>query len=158
MQKNKESRINEEKEISKKRKDVLKCYKEGYYLGELCRMFRLDISSILFLLKKSKLKKKNLYDIYEKQKLKVNNRKDIITNKDYIYIDKFFGLSNELLSKRFIFWKENFKKTEKKKELCKHGTRHIRCGNCNKILADASNIPYNNVVKSKIQKEQFDEV
>lgn len=147
-----------EKELLKYRTQVIKRFRDGDNLGTLCRTFRLDISSVLFLLRKSRLKKKKLYTIYELQKEKIDD-KDFISEKEKYYIQKFFPHSETtgLNGGYYWYWREKYKKQQEKKERCKHDVRHIRCGKCNKILRDASNIPINSVITTKInEKEKVD--
>ena len=128
-----------EKELLKHRRSVSKCYREGYSLGELCREFRLDISSVLLLLKRSKLKKKKLYIVFKNQTDRTPENKEIINIKEKQYIEKFFPASesSSMGGGYYWHWREEYKKRQQKKEHCNHTIRHIRCGRCNKILRDA---------------------
>ena len=140
----------------KRRKELLKIYKnevnslykKGHSLGELCREFCIDIPTILFMLRKSKIKKKNLFQIYSNQteRKELNVPIELVLKKDNVYLTKFFPDSNSLLfsSSYYSFWKEKYQKNEDRKKKCKHKVRHIRCSLCNKILGDASNIPLKN--------------
>ena len=126
------------------KKKVITLYKEGYSLRELCMEFCLDISSILFVLRKSKLKRKTIYSAYREQATRNENRKsDNSLKEDKIYLDKFFAQSelDGFTSSYFSYWKENYKKLEEKRAKCTHRIRTIRCSLCDAILADASKIP-----------------
>lgn len=138
-----------EKELLRSyRSPVIKLYNKGYSLGKLCRKFRLDISTILFLLRKSKIKKKNLFIVYDLQSdVDIENKeiaddRDLITIKDEKLIEKFFPyyFTSTLTGGYYWYWKEKFKKNQEKKKNCKHNIKHIRCGRCNKIICDASNM------------------
>ena len=147
-----------EKELLKYRTQIVKDYKDGLSLEELCRSFRLDSFSILFLLKKSKLKKKKLYIVYINQNdHKVE--KSIFNEKERYYIQKFFpsSESSNLTGGYYWHWRENRKKIQNKKEKCSHDIRHIRCGRCNTILKDASNIPLSDaIIRKTSEKENVD--
>lgn len=130
------------------KRDIIRSYKDGDGLGRLCRKYRLDISTILYVLGKSKLKKKSLYRVYQNQNSKLETqRSEIILEKDKYYLDKFFPLSDStnFSSSYRWFWKEELIKAQKKKEDCKHRIRHISCGSCNKILRDATHIPLDEI-------------
>lgn len=145
--------IRTEKELLTLRYHVAKYYKEGYCLGELCRLFQLDVASVLLLLKKSKIKKKKLYDIYEYQNNRTNKNKDIIIEKEKYYIDKFFPYSQSfvLTCGFYWYWKDKYNKRLEQREKCNHSIRHIQCAKCNKILRDASNIPLVDVITRKLK-------
>lgn len=142
-------------ELLKYRIQVTKYYRQGYGLGELCRKFRLDITSILFLLRKSRLKKKKLYIIFENQNDRTNVNKDIINEKETHFIEKFFPYPETygMVRGSYWHWKEKFKKAQERKDSCNHSVRHISCGRCNKILRDASNIPFDDVITYKIDEK-----
>ena len=131
--------------------EVLYFYKIGHQLGELCREFCMDIPTILFILRKSGIKKKTLFQIYSNQteRKESNVPIELVLKKDNFYLKKFFPDSDSLLfsSSYYWFWKTKYEKAEEKKKTCKHKIRHIRCSICNKILADATNIPLQNEVK-----------
>ena len=148
-----------EKKILKHRRPVVKNYKDGWYLGELCRNFKLDISSILFLLKKSKLKKKKLYAIFQNQIDRVNKTDEIVLEKEKKILEKFFpaSASSNFSGGYYWLWKEKYKQEQKEKENCNHTIRHIRCSTCNKILKDASNISLDDIITYKLdEKERMD--
>ena len=135
------------------RKKVLDSFKEGFSLGEICRETCLDISSVLFVLRKSKLKKQSLYKIYQEQSLKNDERQsDLFLESDKFYIDKFFPEANSsnFSNSYYWYWQEKNKKEQDKKLDCTHNVRTIRCSLCNKILRDASNIPLENITITKI--------
>ena len=122
------------------KKELIEFYKEGYSLVELSRGFHIDFSLILYILKRAKIKKIKLYEIYEYQL----EKKEIshimcIPVKESRYLEKFFPTNdNAITNSYFSFWKNKYQKAEKKKEKCKHKIRHIRCSICGKILADAT--------------------
>jgi len=107
-------------------------------LIELSRGFHIDFSLILFILKKSKIRKTQLYEIYEYQA----ERKELshivyIPVKESIYLEKFFPTTDEnITNSYFSFWMSKHKKNERKKEKCLHNVKHIQCAICGKILAD----------------------
>lgn len=130
--------------ISEHKKEVIKLYKKGYNLGELCRMNCLDISLILQILRKNRIKKQVLYKVYQNQSDRSESKHGgLILERDKYYIDKFFPNSDVInfSSSYYWFWKKNQDSIEKRKKLCSHGIRHIRCSICNKVLKDATNIP-----------------
>ena len=131
------------------RNKVKKLYKMGYSLGKMCRELCLDVSSVLYILRKSKLKKQSLYKIYQEQSARNDEEKnELFLENEKFYIDKFFPHSDSInfSTSYFGFWKEKFKKEQDKKRTCQHQIRTIRCSLCNKILKDASNIPFENEV------------
>ncbi|MFA5396021.1 MAG: hypothetical protein WC346_08450 [Methanogenium sp.] len=131
------------------RNKVKDLYKDGYSLGDICRELCLDISSVLYILRKSKLKKQTLYKIYEDQLTRNDEKQnELFSEEEKFYIDKFFphSDSNNFSTSYFWFWRKNFKKDQEKKKHCKHQIRTIHCSICNKTLGDASNIPLPNEV------------
>ncbi len=140
------------KEIFLCKKETVKLYKDGYALGEICRSLKLDISTVLLLLKRHKFKKRRLYQIYTNQSTRTeSNRFELILKRDEYYLEKFFPNSDSYFSNSYYwFWREKIKKRKQKR--CEHKIRHIRCGICNKILKDATNIPLidNPVITTKI--------
>jgi len=124
------------------KKDVVKSYKEGSNLGELCRTYHLDISSVLYILQKQKIKKRLLYEVYENQTARNETKKpDLILERDKYYLEKFFPVLNLSFSTSYYwFWREKYRESQDIKAICEHKIRHIRCGICNKILKDATNI------------------
>ena len=128
-------------EIFLYKKDVVILYKKGYLLGEICRNLKLDISTVLELLKQNKFKKKRLHQIFTNQTIRTETcRVELILKKDEYYLEKFFPNSDSFFSNSYYwFWREKYKK--RKNEKCEHNVRHIRCAICNKILKDATNIP-----------------
>lgn len=132
---------------------VIDLYKEGYGLGQLCRMLCLDISSIVYILRKSKMKKKSLYVIYQEQTNRPDSeRKELLTEDDKFYLDKFFPSADtsNFSNSYYFFWKEKFKKENKQKQTCEHHIRTITCSTCKKILKDASNIRLDEIKITKI--------
>lgn len=130
--------------ISDHKREVVKLYRRGYNLGELCRMSCLDISLILQILRKNRIKKPTLYKVYQNQADRAEAKHGgLVLERDKYYIDKFFPNSDvvNFSSSYYWFWKKNNEKIENRKRLCQHGIRHIRCSLCNKVLKDASNIP-----------------
>lgn len=129
--------------ILQHKKEASKLYKKGYTLDEICRALKLDISSVLFLLRKCRLKKKKLYQIFEYQRDRLESRDiKLVLKKDEYYLEKFFPIaSSSFFSKSYyLYWKERYKNSKEKQKNCKHEIRHIRCGICDKILGDASRI------------------
>jgi hypothetical protein len=136
-------------------KEAIKLFKKGYALGEICRAGNLDISSVLYLLKRCKYKR-TLYIIHQKQAERAEScHAGLFLKKDKYYLEKFFPSSDtDFSSSYYWFWRENYMKSKEKQQNCKHNIRHIRCGVCNKILKDASNIPLEDeVVKTVIDKQ-----
>jgi len=138
-------RKDRDKEIPHYKREVVKLYKDGYALGEICRKVKLDISTILLLLKLQRFKKRRLYDVYENQADKSReNYGKLLLKRDEYYLEKFFPNSNSIFSTNYYwFWREKQKKREDIQSKCKHKVRHIRCSLCEKILGDATNIPLN---------------
>jgi len=152
---NRQSRLNyvREEMLSLHKKKVTDLYKEGYSLGEVCRELCLDISSILYILRKAKIKKQTLYKIYQNQTTRNDeNKPELFLETDKFYIDKFFPQSdsNNFSTSYYWFWKQKYKKQQEKKMSCPHKIRTIHCSTCNKILKDASNIPIDDVIVTKI--------
>lgn len=142
------------------KKSVSKLYKEGYSLGEICRIFKLDISSVLIILKKCKFKKKKLYQIFEYQSDRLETKNvGLILKRDEHYLEKYFpSTSSSFFSNSYyLFWKDRYKRTKEKQRKCRHNIRHIRCGICNKILGDASNVPIKNNVFIENDKTNYNE-
>jgi len=123
------------------RRNIIKNFKEGLYLGELCRKYQFDVSTILEILKKARVKRKILYDVYANQEdRRIKRNIEIVLEQDKYYIEKFFPTDDNWTNSYYWYWKKNLDKLEKKKANCKHEIRHIRCSICGKILADASDI------------------
>lgn len=125
------------------KKQVFKLYKDGNTLGRLCRETSLDVSSILFILKKCKITKKLLYLVFENQldKTDADNIELFLENEKF-HLEKFFPstMSSYFSSSYVYYWKEKYKSLQDTREKCNHKTKHIACACCGKILADASNI------------------
>ena len=137
------------------KKDILDLYKEGKGLGEICREMCLDISSVLYILKKCRLYKKTLYNVYEEQTNRADHFKtEFILEDEEYYLEKFFPQASATYfsSSYYFFWKEKFKRTEAIKAKCNHSVRTITCSLCNKILKDASNIPIDNTITKKLEE------
>jgi len=140
------------------KKNVLRLYKEGYGLGEICRLECLDISTILYILRKCKVKKNSLYKIYQNQTEKSELKKPaLILENEKIYLEKFFPSSDSsnFSSSYYWFWKENYNKDQEKKDKCSHYIKHIRCSICNKILKDATNIKISDEIIITHDKNKF---
>lgn len=138
------------------RNKIIDLYKKSYSLGEICRELCLDVSSILCVLRKSKLKKRTLYKIYQEQTSKKHEqRNELFLESDKFYIDKFFPQSdsNYFPYSYYWFWKEKYKKEQEMKMTCTHKIRTIKCSLCNKILKDASNIPLDDVIVTKLNAQ-----
>ena len=118
---------------------ILKLYKKGYHLNELCKEFKKDAESVLLILKESALKRKELYLIYDMQEVR-NISNEIFEENEIQLIEKFFPsiASTQLMGGYYWHWKDKFKKAERIKKNCVHDIRHIRCAKCNTILADAT--------------------
>lgn len=57
--KNTKNKINKKNELLfLHQKKIIKMYKSGYNLGEICRKFCLDLTTILFIIRKKRFKKK----------------------------------------------------------------------------------------------------
>jgi len=130
------------KNYKKYKKTVFNLYKNGNSLGKVCRETGLDISSVIFVLRKCKIPKNKLYFIYETQICKTNTEDKLFLESEKTYIEKFFPSSDSsYFSTSFVyFWKEKYKKINRDRESCKHKIRNITCASCGKLLADASNI------------------
>jgi len=131
------------KVVFKEKSKISKLYKEGYSLSFLSRYFHFDFSVILHNVRKIRLKRKALYRIYEKQaERKEFSRPEKILENEKTYLDKYFPDTNteDISNSYYWYWKDKFDKAEELKRNCKHETKHVRCGACNKILFDASNI------------------
>lgn len=120
-------------------KKLIKYYKLGYSLIELSRSFHIDFSFIVYTLKKAKIKREQMHNIY---KLQTERKESIavvcIPEKERSYVEKFFPqLDDSFTNSYYVYWKEKYVKVEEKKQSCKHCVRHIQCSICNKILADA---------------------
>ncbi|MCK4500790.1 hypothetical protein KAU11_09845 [Candidatus Babeliales bacterium] len=122
----------------KLKKELIEFYKEGYSLVELSRGFHIDFSLILYILKRAKIKKIKLYEIYDYQ----TERKELshvvyVPIKEYRYLEKFFPTTSDVITNSyFTYWQNKYKKNEKRKEECKHSIKHVRCAICGKILSD----------------------
>jgi enolase len=102
----------------------------------------LDIDTVLDIIRREGYKKKELYEIYEKQENKQTNKKTRTEIREKL-INKFFPMYTDdgIFSQSYhIYWKEKLKKNNNKKYTCNHSISHIRCGKCMKILADATDI------------------
>ena len=133
---------------------LIQHYNKGYGLRELCRMFDTDISTTLEIIRRKKIKKRNLYEIYKNQ----DDRKetidfDLILKREKILLEKYFPVlqPSEFTYSYFWYWKEQFDKKKKKKEKCKHQYKHICCALCSKILGDATKINLDSV---KVYKKE----
>jgi hypothetical protein len=136
------------------RSKLIKYYKKGYDIRELCIMFDADLSTVLEIIKRKKIKKRETCKIFEKQEIrKDKSNLNFIRDKEYLLLEKYFisFSKSEVINTYFWYWQEKLKKDNAKKEKCNHSIRHIRCSKCNKILADASNIVINPSIKSKIR-------
>jgi hypothetical protein len=125
------------------KKKVYNLYKEGYTLGMICRNTVLDISSVIFILKKLKIKKRKLYYIYENQISKSSTQNtDLFLENEKYYLEKFFPSSEtSYFSSSYVwYWKEKYKKLQLERDECNHKFKNITCAQCGKILADATNI------------------
>ena len=99
------------------------------------------------------MKKQTLYKIYQNQTTRNDESKpELFLETDKFYIDKFFPQSdsNNFSTSYYWFWKQKYKKQQEKKMSCPHKIRTIHCSTCNKILKDASNIPIDDVIITKI--------
>jgi len=130
--------------LFKKNKDkILKYYYKGYPLGTISRCTYLDISTILDILSKCKIRKKQLYETYEKQMI-INEVyfSDFFIDTDKPRIDRFFpNPENEKFTlPYFLYWKKNNIILNEKRKECKHIFKNICCATCGEILQDATNI------------------
>lgn len=132
-----------DRDIFFRKREIVKLYKNGCALGEICRISKLDISSVLLLLKSHKFKKRSLYQIYVNQSIRAESKNvELVLKRDKYYLEKYFPNSgSDFSSSYYWFWRESFKKGQEKQKICSHRVRHIRCSLCNKILKDATNIP-----------------
>lgn len=124
-------------------KIVVRLYREGYNLGKICRETKLDVASVLNLLRKKKLKKKILYKVFDRQSDKSNSDTiDLFLKTDLHYLEKFFPNCNSvnISSSYYWMWKLKHDKVIKKRKECPHKIRHIKCACCGEILGDASHI------------------
>lgn len=122
------------------KKELIEFYKKGYSLVELSRGFHIDFSLILYILKRARIKKINLYKIYDYQTEKKEHSQIVyIPIKEKKYLEKFFPTNDDAITNSyFSYWQTKYKKSEEKKKKCKHEIKHIRCAICGKILADVS--------------------
>ena len=123
------------------KKELIEFYKEGYSLVELSRGFHIDFSLILYILKRAKIKKIKLYEIYDYQtERKEHSQIVCIPVKESRCLEKFFPTNDDTITNSyFSYWQTKYKKNEKKKEKCKHRITHLRCAICGKILSDNTN-------------------
>jgi hypothetical protein len=129
-----------------KKRKVLFFYNKGYSLGRISRNSLIDITTVLYILKKSKIKKRFLYKIYEKQiTFSEDCSPELIIEENKQFINKFFpGSDNEdFNSSYYWYWKKKYGNLLDKREKCMHKIKNITCANCGKILQDASNIETN---------------
>ena len=125
------------------KRQLIKYYKEGHCLGEICRKYHLDISTTLHILKTGKIRKTKLYEIHEEQDIRAERKTfDLILESEKYHLDKFFPNIElgDFTTSYYYYWKNKHDKTEQKKEICKHRIRNIRCATCGKILGDATHI------------------
>ena len=102
------------------------------------------------------LKKQSLFKIYQEQTVRNDeNKSELFLENEKFYIDKFFPQadSNNFSTSYYWFWKQKYKKQQEKKANCPHKIRTVRCSICNKILKDASNIPLDDVIVTKINDQ-----
>ena len=124
-----------------KKDEVLKSYKKGFTLGAICRRIHNDLSTVLYILKKLRIPKKELYKIYEKQTIMTEvYSSDLILKTEKYYIDKFFPDPEDenMTTVYYKKWEIDLKKLKKQRENCSHSIKHIKCANCGKILGDAT--------------------
>jgi hypothetical protein len=130
--------------FEKKKNKVLELYNRGYTLGKISRNSLIDFSTVLNILRRSRIKRNVLYKTYEKQITYIeDSSKDIIMETDKPFIDKFFpGCNNENFdASYFWYWKKKYGDITKKRKTCLHKIRNITCANCGAVLKDASDIP-----------------
>jgi len=130
--------------FKEKQNKVLEFYNRGYSLGKISRNALIDFTTVLNILKKSRIKRGLLYKIYEKQiTYSEDCSPDLITEGDKQFVNKYFpGSENEdFNSSYFWYWKRKYGNMMEKRETCQHKIRNITCAKCGQILKDASNIP-----------------
>lgn len=139
-----EKKIQEHSKIYEiKKNEVLKAYKKGFTLGAICRRTFIDISTLLYILKRLKISRKELYKIYEKQEIAKNiYSTDLILKREKYYIDKYFPDPEEenISTVYYKKWEYKYNQLKKQRKNCSHSVKHIKCSICGKILGDASNI------------------
>ncbi|MFA5395899.1 MAG: hypothetical protein WC346_07830 [Methanogenium sp.] len=142
----------EKRQIDKSQQRLLiKMYKEGLSLFELTNLFKLDFFSVISILKKSKIKKEKLYQVFDKQIIRSEmlTIKRSLTDREQHDIKKYFPEVNEDITfSFFVHWSKKYKKSQTEKEECQHYVKHIRCAKCGKILGDATNLELNSPVLS----------
>ncbi len=138
-----EKNIKITKEVTSLQKTIIKkLFIQGNHLDEICERTKLDIDTVLNEIRQLKYKKEKLFIVYEKQEKNKTNKKIRKETRKRL-VDKFFPMSNE---ESFFSYSYHLYFMKKAKELdinrakCKHSIKHIRCGKCGKILADATHI------------------
>jgi len=137
-------------DVKQYKQQVYRLYCDGNSLGKISREVKLDISSVLFVLRKCKIPKKALYSIFEIQLDRTNSENvDLFLENEKFYVDKFFpNTGTNYFSSSYVwYWKEKYKKLEESRHACQHRIKNIACASCGKILADASNIQTNNITE-----------
>jgi len=131
--------ISNEKIVFEYEENLVEYYKRGYSLIELSRIFHIDFSLIIYIIKHAKIKRAQLHRIYEEQsEQKERSTMVCIQEKELKYVEKFFPqMDDAFTNSYYIYWKEKYKKSEERKQKCEHKVRHIQCSLCNTILEDA---------------------
>jgi hypothetical protein len=124
--------------IREQKDQIIFLFNKGCHLDEICRCVKLDIDTVLEVIRKCKYKKKELYVIYEYQDDRNINKKTRMDVQSHL-LNKFFPLQDDdyfFSNSYHLYYKEKLKRKEKLKKECTHPITHIRCGICGKILAD----------------------
>jgi hypothetical protein len=130
--------INENKLI----RNIKKMYNNGYLLDDICYYTKLDIDTVLEIIRKFRYRKKKLYEIYEVQEDQNIRKKSRIDIRNKL-TEKYFPTESDdtFYSHSYhLYWKKKLKERDKRRMNCTHELCHIRCAKCGKILGDASEI------------------
>lgn len=124
--------------IEERKDQIILMFSKGYHIDEICCHVKLDIDTVLEIIRKYKYKKKELYVIYEYQNDRNICKKTRMTIQAHL-LNKFFPLRDDnyfFTNSYHLYYKEKLKRKEKLKKECLHNITHIKCGRCGKILGD----------------------